>query len=55
MADLEKGDAEARESFSAQGKFANVVDRAGLLAPDVREKAVPFETFRAAAANRARE
>ncbi len=49
MADLEKGDPEARESYLAQGKFASVVDRAGLLAPDVREKAVPFETFRAAA------
>lgn len=47
MVDLRNGDPAARESFLAQGRFANVVDRSGLLAPDVRAKAVPFEAFRA--------
>ena len=47
MADLKKGDAGLRESFLAQGQFANVVDRATLMAPDVGSKSVPFDTFRA--------
>lgn len=52
MADLKKGDPAARESFFSQGKFASVVDRAGLTSPDLSRKAVSFESFRASAASR---
>jgi hypothetical protein len=45
MADLKKGEPAARESFLAQGRFTSLTDRAGLMAPDLRAAALPFESF----------
>jgi hypothetical protein len=45
MADLKKGDPIARESFLAQGRFTSLTDRAGLMEPDLRGKALPFASF----------
>ncbi len=52
MEDLKNGDAAARESFLSQGKFASVVDKAGLMSADLSKMAVSFESFRASAASR---
>ncbi len=45
MSDRRKGEPAARESFLAQGRFTSLADRAGLMAPDLRAKALPFESF----------